>query len=91
MSDITPGDGDKENKRIPLSRPSETWSVIEEDSREIKTMRLELKNIREEVEQEMPTQSTLRGFGGSSFNEYNSGSTNSKSEVLSSILFTDHS
>lgn len=84
MSDVSPGDGDKENKRMPLSRPSEAWSVIDEDSREIKTVRMELKNIQEEVEQEMPTQSTLRGFGGSSFNEYNSGSTNSKNSTITS-------
>ncbi|GJJ14748.1 hypothetical protein Clacol_009016 [Clathrus columnatus] len=70
---------------MPLSRPSETWSVIEENSGEIKSMRLGLKNIQEEVEQEMLTQSTLKGFGASSFSESNnSGSTNSKGSTLTS-------
>lgn len=84
MSDtgMSPSRGeDKENKRIPLSRPSEVWSVIEGDSRDVENMRLGLKNIQEEVEEEMLTQSTLRGFGTSSFDEYHSGSTNSKGEI----------
>ncbi|KAF8523777.1 hypothetical protein BU17DRAFT_85653 [Hysterangium stoloniferum] len=78
-------DNNKENRRMPMPRPSETWSVIEEDSREVQRVHLGLKDIQEEVEHDMNTTGSLRGFGVSS-REFGNGTTSSKgSSVAMSI------
>lgn len=79
-------DGDKENKRIATSRPSETWSVIEEDSREVERVQLGLKDIREEVEQEMGDMSPMKGFGASTTAEFGNGTTSSKGILYHPVL-----
>ncbi|KIJ27966.1 hypothetical protein M422DRAFT_54808 [Sphaerobolus stellatus SS14] len=82
-SDIDDEDGDKENRRMALPRPSEAWSVIEEDSREIERVQMGLKDIREEVEQEMQTvNSSLRSFGASVSNDFGNGTTSSKASTM---------
>jgi hypothetical protein len=68
---------DKENKRTPMPRPSDMWSVIEENSREVERVHLGLRDIQEEVEQEMNTTGSLRGFGVSS-GEFGNATTSSK-------------
>ena len=71
-------DGDKENRRTGPSRPGEPWSVIEGDSREVQRVHVELKDIREEGEQEMSNMSPLKDFGVSGFGEFGNGTTSSK-------------
>jgi len=73
---------DKENRRIAMPRPSETWTVIEEDSDTVERMQSGLRDIREEVEQEMLNRSSLRGFGTANSSEFGNGTTSSKGEFV---------
>ncbi|KAF8584616.1 hypothetical protein K439DRAFT_1660687 [Ramaria rubella] len=79
-------EGDKENKRVTISRPSEAWTVIEEDSREIERVHLGLKDIREEVDHEMSNFSTMRSFGTLGSAEFGNGTTSSKGSSMTSSI-----
>jgi len=69
-------DDEKENRRIVRARPSDQWTVIAEDSREVKQVHLGLKDIRVEVDHEMSPKKSYGIPGGPI--EFGAGTTGSK-------------
>lgn len=82
-------DDQKENRGIVMPRPSDQWTVIEEDSREVERVHLGLKDIREDVEHEMNAISPMKGFGTSNRSaEFGTGTTSSKGGLGNGSLST---